>query len=623
MMMLSVLLLVPALFVPPGRTATVTRTDSDRAVAQAFGPGVFDDTTLNLSGRWGVTVNTGNFDADPAPEIACRLSLPAPQNLNISRLVVLDDDLSMMWQDSWGYSGNPEMASITIADLDADGRDDIIIPFAETFFSVAPLYKCRIYALDGATGATKPGWPFVLPGWPEDPYHDTHSEVAVADVNGDSLPDVVVQVEDLGSIRKPGCGVYLLNAQGDSIWKHLFYTDTLDRHGSYTSPAVCDLDNDGHKEIICHVGHFERAYPYIVVERRLFILNHDGTVRRQWQTEGPGGGFSPDYASPVVGDLSGGPAPEILVVRRPGWLDCYDTLGTMLPGFPVDLNADARYHPPSSALTRALATPALGDLNCDLSPEIILGTSGRETCNTRWAGRVHAFNADGSPYRGFPVPTRNAIWYSPAVGNIDATASLEILTAGCDSTFYVLDAQGNSVPGWPVTDFPTYWLPDRGSYAFLEGIIPMSRTPFLADIDSDGLVEILMEGSDGTFHTWDASAAFDPARLPCPTFRFDKERTGVYQPFSSAVAEPRGPAPASLPAATIARAGALRLQLPPGLGGAHLIVVRDCAGRVMRELHCAPGPDGSTELDLTGLPAGVAFVHAPGLNRPRRVVLVD
>ncbi|MBM3323644.1 hypothetical protein FJY69_09250, partial [candidate division WOR-3 bacterium] len=97
-----------------------------------------DDTTVNLSGRWGVAVNLGNLDADPWPEVVCRLSWPAPNDLNITKLVVLDHDLSLLWQDTWGYSGNPEMPSVTLADIDGDGRDDLLVPMAETFFNDPP-----------------------------------------------------------------------------------------------------------------------------------------------------------------------------------------------------------------------------------------------------------------------------------------------------------------------------------------------------------------------------------------------------------------------------------------------------------------------------------------------------
>ncbi|MEO0079364.1 MAG: hypothetical protein ABIK44_01640 [candidate division WOR-3 bacterium] len=621
-MSLTILSLLFGLVIPPGGNATICRTTLAKEEPVVLAPGVFADTVVNLYGRWGITVNLGNFDYDPEPEIACRLSLPAPQNLNITKLVVLDNDLTVVWSDSWGYSGNPEMASITIADIDNDGRDDIIVPFAETFFETQPQYKGRIYVLDGMTGATKPGWPFILPGWPEHPYHKTHSEVAVADINDDGEQEIVVQVEDLGSIRKPGCGVYVLRPTGDSLWKFLFYTDTLDRHGAYTSPAVCDLDGNGQMEIVCHVGHFARDYPYPLIERRLFIMNSDGTVRRQWQTEGPGAGYTPDYASPTVGDITGDNAPEIIVARRTGWLDCYDTLGNMLPGFPINLHNDARYYPNSAGVTRAFATPALADLDNDLMPEIICGSSGRESCNTRWAGRIHAFRANGTPVPGFPVPTRNAIWYSPAVGNVDTTPTLEILTAGCDSSFYIIDINGDSLPGWPVRDFPTYWLPDRGSYAFIEGIIPMSRTPFIADRDGNGLLEIMMEGSDGTFHLWKTSAPNEPDLMPCPTFRFNKERTGWFRTPSSGVASSRrgnGRGPVLI-GPSVCRAGLVRLSLPEVTKGR--LVVRDCAGRLVQGRR-VDSSSRTVELDLSGLPAGIYFIQFDGLGLASRLVLME
>lgn len=628
-MMLAVLALLPGLFIPPGATATVGRTSAAGIDHHSFTHGeALDDTTIMLSDRWGVTINTGFFTGGTKPGIAVRLSRPAYENpgLSVSKLVVLDYDLRVMWQDSWGYSGNPEMGSVTVADLDGDGRDEVIIPFAQTFFDVPPLYKNRILVLDGATGAVRPGWPFILPGWPEDPYHKVPSEVAAADLTGDGRLEIVVQVSDLGSIRKPGNGVYLLNADGDSLWKYLFYKDSIHRHGSYTSPAVADIDGDGIPEILCHIGVFSDDHPYPVVEKRFFIMNADGTVRRQWQTEGPGGGWSPDYASPAVADLDGDGRPEIVVVRRRGWLDCYDTLGNMRPGFPVDLHIDAGYYPPTREITRAFATPALADLTGDGRLEIVFGSSGRESCNTRWAGRVHAFDADGNALLGFPVATRNAIWYSPAVGNVDSDPGLEIITAGCDSSFYALDAAGSHLPGWPRTGFPTYWLPDRGSYAFIEGIIPMSRTPFLADPDLDGLVDILMSGADGSFHAWRTEAEYDPLRLPCPTFRFDRERTGWYRAPPTGVAGPR-PVPAARPALVgpaIRRPGPVRLNLPGPAGASRAAVARDAAGRTLRSWPAAGEAGGRTfELDLTGLPAGVVFIGVAGESGTLRLVLVD
>ncbi|HDQ99171.1 MAG TPA: VCBS repeat-containing protein [candidate division WOR-3 bacterium] len=628
-MLLAVIILLPGLLVPPGATVTVCRTSAFGVDHYDIEHGrALDDTSIILSDRWGVTVNTGFFTGGPEPGIAVRLSRPAYENpgLSVSKLVVLDHRLNILWQDSWGYSGNPEMSSITVADLDGDGRDEIIIPFAQTFFSQPPQYKGRILVLDGATGAVRPGWPFILPGWPEDPYHKVHSEVAAADLTGDGRLEIVVQVADLGSIRKPGAGLYVIDADGDSLWKHLFYEDSIHRHGSYTSPAVADIDGDGIPEILCHAGVFSDDHPYPVIEKRFFIINADGTVRRHWQTEGPGGGWSPDYSSPVVGDLDGDDVPEIVFARRGGWLDCYDTLGNMRPGFPVNLTTDAGYYP-ANPVSRAFATPALADLTGDGRLEIVVGTSGREACNTRWAGRVHAFDADGNALPGFPGTTRNAIWYSPAIGNADADPGLEILTAGCDSSFYLVDAAGNHLPGSPRTGFPTYWLPDRGSYAFIEGIIPMSRTPFLTDLSGNGLVDILMSGADGSFHAWPTDAPHIAGRFPSPTFRFDRARTGWYRPPTTGTASPRPVAPArpGILGPTIRRPGPIRLALPAPADAARAIAARDAAGRTLRTRPVsADERDGRViEFDLTGLPAGVIFLHIEGQAGAARLVLVD
>ncbi len=99
--------------------------------------------------------------------------------------------------------------------------------------------------------------------------------------------------------------------------------------------------------------------------------------------------------------------------------------------------------------------------------------------------------------------------------------------------------------------------------------------------------------------------------------------------IQSGVLETREPITGSslqLPAdgsAAVLRAGTIRLQLPVGTNQGR-IVVRDCAGRVLREwADCPVDRDGSARLDLAGLPSGVAFIHATGLGRPLRVVLLD
>ncbi|MGQ9708624.1 MAG: hypothetical protein ACUVUR_07120 [bacterium] len=517
--------LIAGLIIPPGAGFNLCQTETDGIILkEVLNGSEFADSVIELGGVWGITVSMGNVDTDPEPEIGLRVAKVAGSSY-ISRLVMLDDDLRELWSREIGDIGNVEVAGFSLADLNGDGSDEVVFPLTDVYFNSEPRYKARVYALDGKTGADLPGWPYILPGWPEDPYLRPYSEVVVCDLDGDGRLEIVCEVADLNSIRKCGSALYCFSAGGDSLWKTWFYQDTIYRHGQFTKPAVCDLDGDGRLEVVCHEAKFNNDYPWNLLERRLFIVNYDGSIRRSVQTEGQGSSFVPDYAAPTVADLDQDDNWEIIVLRRGGFLDVFDTALIRLSGFPVNLTDDAGYLNPS--LTRCFSTPAAADIDLDGDLEIIVGSFGQVGTGGDWGGHVHCFHHNGARVDGFPYETRNGVWYSPGVADVDTTRpGLEILTSGCDSAFYIITSSGESLPGWPKRGFPTYWLPDQGSHAFIEGKIPLSKTPQLGDIDRDGYIEIMMTGADGRFYFWDAAVAFDSARMPVATYHFDQKRTG-------------------------------------------------------------------------------------------------
>jgi hypothetical protein len=628
MISLMSVILILGLAIAPGRKMTYSYFDENNIkqteVSQYY---PLDDTIINLEGRWGVAVNMGNFDADPAMEIVCRLSEPVPNNTNITRIVVLDDDLTLMWSTTWGTEGNAETPSVTIADIDHDGRDDIIIPMAETFFPDPPTYKCRIYVVDGATGQVKPGWPFIMPGWPEDPYHDVYSEVVAADINNDNNIEIICQTADLNSIRKGGGAIYALSSTGDSLWKFRFYEDTINQQGCWLSPAVCDLDGDSLMEIIVHCNQFMRENPWALIERRLYILKNDGTVLRHWQTEGAGTSYKPDYASPVVGDVNNDGALEIVILRRSGYLDVFNTNGIRLPGFPADLTTDAGYF--SDYHTKAFSSPSLADFDGDEQLEIVVGSFGQLRTGAYWGGHIHVFKSDGTALPGFPVPTRNAIWFSPGIGNIDTISGFEILTAGCDSNFYAVDWHGNFIPGYPREKFPTYFLPDSGSFGFWEGKIPMSKTPYLTDVDEDNLTEILMEGADGQLYIWDTQGEYNTNQIPWQTFHFDKERTGWFRWTASGIADKNSTIHNAnktwtYPAGNIIKQGPVKLILHLTEPRQGIISIYCQTGKRIRELNLGElniGPN-TLNLETKGLATGIYFVRVNGITESARLLLI-
>ncbi|MBM3323689.1 hypothetical protein FJY69_09475, partial [candidate division WOR-3 bacterium] len=270
-------------------------------------------------------------------------------------------------------------------------------------------------------------------------------------------------------------------------------------------------------------------------------------------------------------------------------------------------------------------SPAFADLNQDGYLEIVVGSSGRESTNTRWAGRVHVLQHDGAPLRGFPVGTRNAIWYSPGIGNFDSDPQVEVMTAGCDSNLYCINHDGTPSPGWPRTGFSTYWLPDAGSYAFIEGIIPLSKTPFFADVDRDSLVDVLMTGKDGMLYVFGGAASYRPEWLFCPTFRFNKERTGWFKsPVSCVGATPPAGLRSSLwsyPGGSIVRHGRAAIELRHATSGP--VQVFDGLGRVVGVLAHDRLPAGVHRFEFTLPGPGVYLVRACGLDQPARLVVAD
>ena len=111
----------------------------------------------------------------------------------------------------------------------------------------------------------------------------------------------------------------------------------------------------------------------------------------------------------------------------------------------------------SSPPREVLRTPAIGDIDGDLEPEIV-DTAGEH---------VYAWNADGSAVPGFPVRLdpalsrarrtarrdnhikRGFIALAGARATSTATAALEIVAPALDQHVYAWDGQGQPLPGFP------------------------------------------------------------------------------------------------------------------------------------------------------------------------------
>jgi subtilisin family serine protease len=271
-------------------------------------------------------------------------------------------------------------------------------------------------------------------------------------------------------------------------------------YGDLSSPIIADINRDGQNEIIFSVIHSGMVY----------VLRADGSSMPGWPRH-LGEFFR---SGPAVADLTGDGKLEIVIGSvNSGWPPPDNFLhvlrydGSDLPGWPVNV---ARQN---------LGTPALGDLDGDGLPEVLVSTW-TDYDDPPHPG-IFAFKANGSPLPGWPKYFTMPANYSgdntsgPALGDLDGDGSLDVVMGLAGGLVYAWDAQGRDLPGWPQQTNPDFDPLSRG----MPNIV-------LGDLDGSGSLEVIASSlshevrvfrSDGSLMPgWPfiyAGFAFGPAAL--------------------------------------------------------------------------------------------------------------
>jgi hypothetical protein len=212
-------------------------------------------------------------------------------------------------------------------------------------------------------------------------------------------------------------------------------------------------------------------------DRRQLFLHRDAEMLKGFPVEMKGDGD----ASPVLADLAGKDANQLIVANSDGWIHAYQynpATGSVsdLPGWPVHTEllpqhaaekAFASGELSSAHYDPVLEAPAVGDL---------FGNGQLDVVADDIQGNVYAWNAAGKlvfhqtanpAYSGGPLPgdpswesqrfgTRERVEggfiTSPVLAKLDAAAGkgVDIIAAGEDRHVYAWHANGSSVSGFPV-----------------------------------------------------------------------------------------------------------------------------------------------------------------------------
>jgi hypothetical protein len=188
-------------------------------------------------------------------------------------------------------------------------------------------------------------------------------------------------------------------------------------------------------------------------------------------------------SSPALGDLDGDGIDEIVIGHQDGIVRAFRADGSMLWA------AGVSAHPnPIEVRSPVDSSPTIVDLDGDGTREVVVGL-GSTWVHDRHGGLV-VLNRDGSTRwrwtgnRDFAGPfgpqddgILEAVFTTPAVGDVDGDGRLDIVFAGFDQRIHALDRDGGDVPGFPVHADDTVW-----------------SSPALFDVDGDGRQEIFIGG---------------------------------------------------------------------------------------------------------------------------------
>jgi hypothetical protein len=394
---------------------------------------------------------------------------------------------------------SPEIRGMAVADLDGDGRMEIVATTTQTQSALNGGAQVFVFNADGAhyqpAGTPFQAWPRYNnrsgAGGDADRNAAGHNgfgcyglNVGIGNIDDDPQLEIIVTYDNhsIQAFNHDGQAMdaadYFTNRdsnyrdmpmtwgqfirwadpdveaahyhlhQGD--WPHPSTQEWLQWTAS--PPNVVDLDGDGQNEVV-GVPNIEMQVPYVTQAYGIMVLEGAyGDGRRSamrlpgWEILPRGGhpmdvdGWYPPAGVPAAStiNIQGDDLPEIVVSLNDGCLYAFEADGAELWHF---------NYAHGQAIMFA-SEPAVADLNQDGSPEIIFSTYGDPDQSD--CGHLIILAADGTPLQDLDLPNPghngngNGAPAAPTVADLDNDGQLEILVQTFDHGLDIFTVPGSA-----------------------------------------------------------------------------------------------------------------------------------------------------------------------------------